>query len=240
MGTRHNKGIGVGRDKALATAAWEWQPEEGKGSCCQGSWVKAGTALRKGHGPADRSHSDTARSGIARLRWSSYRLFQRAGLIYNPKSDFKLQRCSSSSYHSAIRLFLSYNYVILSTCLFSPKTHLGSRKRTLNSIGDQGLGNAQLWRTRVGGLNCWEPSTMTPFFKTTLFNSVDVEIKLTKSRGSFCWGSSLAAGAGKKVFTHSFLSVKKLQMAPGTRWCLSVFRLYLNYTFCDARLVISA
>lgn len=165
VGTQHKKGMGVCRDQAVAAAAWERQPEGGEGRCCPGSWVKrARTAPRKGHSPAERSHSNTTHClGIARLWWSSYRLFQRAGLIYNPGSDLKCQRCSSFSYRSAIRLFLSYNSITLSTCLFSPKTHLGSRKLMLNSFGDQGLGNAQRWWSRVGGLNCWNPSAVTPF-----------------------------------------------------------------------------
>lgn len=61
----------------------------------------------------------------------------------------------------------------------------------LNGVSDQRLGNAQLWWARVGGLWTVGTSTMTHSFKTTLLNSVDVEIKLMHSRDSICWVSSL-------------------------------------------------
>lgn len=86
----------------------------------------------------------------------------------------------------------------------------------LNGVGDQGLGNAQLWWPRVGGMNCCDPSTVALSFKTTLLNTVDVEIKLMHSRNSFCCVSSLAAGAWKTVITYSLVSVKKSQAVPGT------------------------
>jgi len=96
----------------------------------------------------------------------------------------------------------------------------------VNGVGDQGLGNAQVWWPRVGGLNCWVPPTVTHSFKTILLNSVGVEIKLMHSRDSFYWVNSLVAGACKKVTTCSLVPVRKVQVVTGTLWCLLVFRLY--------------
>ncbi|KAM9654752.1 uncharacterized protein ACIBXB_006766 [Morphnus guianensis] len=80
-----------------------------------------------------------------------------------------------------------------------------------------------------GVITSWLARCLGPSRLTTLLNSVDVEIKLMHSRESFCWVSSLAAGACKKVITYSLVSVKKLQVILTGTTCNRLEEIYCSF-----------